>query len=180
MGATDGSVELPGVVRQIGYVVPDLDAALSSWLALGVGPWYILRGQVQSGRYRGQPCTVTLSIAFANTGDLQVELIQQEDDTPSVYREFLDATGGGFNQLAWWAPDFDATIASIRAAGWPTVWSGGEDGGARFAYVEPPAGPAAIVEIMELNALTQGMADMVRGAAESWDGSEPIRTLATG
>ena len=35
---------LPGPVRQIGYVVHDFDAALASWLAAGVGPWYVLRG----------------------------------------------------------------------------------------------------------------------------------------
>lgn len=171
---------LPGTVRQIGYVVRDLDHALLNWLALGVGPWYVLRGQSQSGLYRGQPCTVPISVAFSNSGDLQIELIQQEDDTPSIYTEFLATGRDGFHQLAWWANDFDTALQSTQTAGWPVVWSGGEDGGTRYAYLEPPAGPATIVELMEVTPATAHMATLVRQAAEGWDGSEPIRLVGRG
>lgn len=176
--ATTGSSVLPGAVRQIGYIVRDIDQAMASWLELGVGPWYVLRGQSQTGLYRGRPCTAPLSIAFGNSGDLQVELISPEDDTPSIYTEFLRAGLEGFHQLAWWTTDFDATMRSVEAAGWPVVWSGDGGGAARFVYVEPPAGPATIVEIMEVTAVTDGIADLVRQAAAGWDGSEPIRTLS--
>lgn len=44
-----------GVIRQIGFVVSDLDTALQSWLVLGVGPWYVMRGVQQRTRYRGAP-----------------------------------------------------------------------------------------------------------------------------
>jgi hypothetical protein len=172
------SAGLPGIVRQIGFVVADLDQAVASWLSLGVGPWYLLRGILQNASYRGQPCEVTLSIGFANSGDMQIELIQQEDDVPSIYSEFLSAGKGTFHQLAWWAADFDSALQSAQAAGWPVVWSGGEDGSVRYAYLEPPTGPAAIVEIMELNELTEGMGKLVREAAADWDGNDPIRSLA--
>ena len=171
------SADLPGVVRQTGYVVRDLDASMAAWLAMGVGPWFVLRGQPQRALYRGQKCEVSTSVAFANSGDLQIELIQQEDDTPSIYTEFLDAKGEGFHQLAWWARDFDAAVQSAKAAGWPVVWSGGDDGAVRYAYLEPPAGPATIVEIMELNDLTLGMGRLVRDAAAGWDGVDPVRSL---
>ena len=35
---------LPGPIRQIGYVVTDLDQAIAGWLELGVGPWFVIRG----------------------------------------------------------------------------------------------------------------------------------------
>ena len=35
---------LPGPIRQIGYVVTDLDRAIASWLELGVGPWFVMSG----------------------------------------------------------------------------------------------------------------------------------------
>jgi hypothetical protein len=41
---------LPGPVRQIGYVVHDFDAAWASWLAAGVGPWYVLWGDIDAGQ----------------------------------------------------------------------------------------------------------------------------------
>ncbi|MGY4869925.1 VOC family protein [Mycolicibacterium elephantis] len=168
---------LPGPIRQIGYVVTDLDRALAGWLELGVGPWFVMRGLTLTARYRGLPCQITQSLALANSGDLQVELIQQEDQTPSVFTEFLAANGEGFHQFAYWTEDFDATMAAVQAADWPVVWSGGEDVGTRFAYVEPPNRPASVVEIMELTEITAGMATFVRDAAASWDGSDPIRPL---
>ena len=88
---------------------------------------------------------------MANSGELQIELIQQEDDTPSIFTEFLRPNGPGYHQLAYWSDDFDATMEAVEDAGWPVVWSGGEDVGSRFAYVEPPnrpARPSTIIEII--------------------------------
>lgn len=95
-------VSLPGPVRQIGYVVRDFDAALESWLAAGIGPWYVIRGLRMKALYRGDPCAVTLSIGLANSGDLQLEVIWQDDATPSIYtssslaavRAFINLLGG--------------------------------------------------------------------------------------
>jgi catechol 2,3-dioxygenase-like lactoylglutathione lyase family enzyme len=168
---------LPGHIRQIGYVVNDLDAALKGWVDLGVGPWFVLRGITQRAEYRGQLCEATTTIALANSGELQIELIQQTDATPSVYTEFLTGGHEGFHQVAYWAEDFDAALLAVRQAGWPVVWSSADDGGVRYAYFEPPAGTAAVVELMEFNEVTKGLAEFVRDAADSWDGSDPIRPL---
>jgi Glyoxalase/Bleomycin resistance protein/Dioxygenase superfamily len=168
---------LPGPIRQIGYVVTDLDQALSNWIELGVGPWYVMRGLSMHTLYHGQPCEIALSLALANSGELQVELIHQHADTPSIFTEFLNARGEGFHQLAYWTEHFDTTMRSVNNAGWPVVWSGGEDLGARFAYVEPPNSPATVIEIMELTETTLGMGKFVRDAANGWDGSDPIREM---
>ncbi|HEY9265903.1 MAG TPA: VOC family protein [Mycobacterium sp.] len=168
---------LPDRIRQIGYVVDDLDDALASWVALGVAPWFVLRRIVQKADYRGEPREVTISIALANSGELQLELIQQHGETPSVYTEFLAARGPGFHQLAYWPTDYDATVRAVKDAGWPVVWSSAEEGGVRYAYVEPPGGMATVVEIMEFTEVTEGLAKFVRDAADDWDGSVPIRPL---
>ena len=168
---------LPGAIRQIGYVVRDLDKALAGWVDLGVGPWFVIRSMPQRVLYRGEPCEITLSLALANSGDMQFEVIQQQDDTPSIFTEFLAAGREGVHQFAYWTEDFGTTMQAVEEAGWPVVWSGGEDVGTRFAYVEPPNGPATIIEIMELTEATSGMATFVRDAAANWDGSDPIRNL---
>ena len=141
---------LPGAIRQIGYVVTDLDDALACWIELGVGPW-LVRGLPMRALYRGEPCETTLSLALSNSGELQVELIQQQDDTPSIFTEFLASNGPGYHQLAYWTEDFDATMKAVLEAGWPVVWSGGEGFGVRFAYVEPPNSPAYISQIVEIS-----------------------------
>jgi hypothetical protein len=171
---------LPGPIRQIGYVVTDLDQALANWVELGVGPWLVIRGLPMCAHYRDEPCETTLSIAVSNSGELQVELIQQEDDAPSIFTEFLTSSGPGYHQLAYWTEDFDATMKAVRNAGWPVVWSGGEGFGVRFAYVEPPNSPAVpsqIVEISELTDAQAASAKFIRDAAASWDGSDPIREI---
>jgi hypothetical protein len=168
---------LTGAIRQIGYVVSDLDAAIAGWLKLGVGPWFVLRRISQCADYRGQRCEVEISIALANSGDLQLELIQQHGDGPSIYTEFLAEHGEGFHQFAFWPTEFDAAMAGVAAAGWPVVWSSAEEGGVRYAYVEPPAPVATIVEVMEFNEMTAGLATFVREAAQGWDGSEPVRAM---
>lgn len=169
-------LSLPGPARQIGFVVRDIDAAMQSFVGMGIGPWYVLRDLPLKTIYRGQPCQVTQSIALANSGALQLELIQQHGDDPSIFTEFLDSRGEGFHQLAWWVQDFNATVAAAVAAGYPVVWQGAE-GGTPFAYLEVPSGPVTIIEIMELNEITEGMATLVRSAAENWDGTDPIRSL---
>ncbi|GGN40595.1 VOC family protein [Streptomyces fuscichromogenes] len=167
---------LPGGIRQIGYVVRDLDSAMDSWLSLGVGPWHVIRGMPVHALYRGQPCATTVSVALSNSRDLQIELIRQDDDTPSIYTEFLSSEREGYQQLAWWVDDLDDAVrAVVGATGWPVVWSSDDTKSSlRYAYLEPPNGPAQAIEIMERTAGTDGFAETLRSAAASWDGSQRI------
>ncbi|WP_082686571.1 VOC family protein [Mycobacterium sp. IS-3022] len=84
---------LPGPIRQIGYVVTEIDRAIERWLELGVGPWFVMRNLSLAARYRGAPCEITQSLALSNSGDMQLELIQQQSEAPSIFTEFLDASG---------------------------------------------------------------------------------------
>jgi 4-hydroxyphenylpyruvate dioxygenase-like putative hemolysin len=99
-----------GPVRQNGYVVRDIRAAMQHWVTvLDVGPWfYIDRVKTDWFRYRGQESGVEMSIALANSGDLQIELIQQRNDAPSLYKEFIDAGHEGLQHLAYWTADYQA------------------------------------------------------------------------
>jgi hypothetical protein len=168
---------LPGVVRQNGYVVRDLDAAIKAWCAIGVGPWFTLRDLPQEDfRYRGQPSRPVLSIAFGNSGPLQIELIQQVNDAPSAYREFLDSGREGFHHLAWWAEDFDRALEKALAAGWAVVQDGG--GGTKFAYFDAGGVTSTVIELSELNDGTRALEDLVSTAAATWDGiTDPVRPL---
>ena len=54
----------------------------------------------------------------------------------------------------------ELVAVAVEKAGWPVVWSGGEGYGVRFAYVEPPDAPAAVIEISELTDATGGQRDV--------------------
>ena len=80
----------PGGIRQNGYIVNNLEQSIESWRALDVGPWIVLPTMVQAMNYRGVAVEPEITIAFANCGELQIEVVQQLNDSPSIYREFLD------------------------------------------------------------------------------------------
>lgn len=66
-----------GPVRQNGYVVRDIQAAMKHWAdVMKIGPWYYIdRVKTDYFRHRGKDSAIEMSIALANTGDLQIELI---------------------------------------------------------------------------------------------------------
>jgi catechol 2,3-dioxygenase-like lactoylglutathione lyase family enzyme len=173
-----GAAIFPGPIRQNAYIVGDLDATIERWLRIGVGPWTVLPSFVQAdSEYRGQATAPVVSIAFANSGELQIELIHQEDDAPSIYREFTDTGRTGFHHVAFWSEDFDATIAAARAAGFPVVHGGTGGGIAKFAYLDAGGFTSEVVEVMELNDVTRAMMATIRRSAVDWDGADPVRVL---
>lgn len=150
---------------------------MAAWLAAGVGPWLTIGPLEQAMVFRGEATTPTITIGFANSGDLQIELIEQTGDAPSAYQEFLDTGREGFHHLAWWAEDYDAAEAEIRAGGLEVVLEG-DTGVARFLYAEADPRVATCLELMELNDMTGWLAREVKAAADGWDGAtDPIRTL---
>ncbi len=169
---------LPGAVRQVGYVVNDLDDALAHWTGtLGVGPWFKIPNLVLDDcDYRGQTVSTEISFAIANSGEMQFELIQPQGDTPSCYSEFLAEGTAGPHHMAWWTEDFDATLERATRQGWEQIQSG-DAMGTRFCYFDG-AQRGALAELMELNDMSRWLADHTRDAALSWDGlSDPVRAV---
>src|SRR5918997_314367 len=74
-----------GEIRQAGYVVDDIEAAMDYWSrVLGIGPFfYKERVPIENYTYRGKSYEPHNSVALANSGPLQIELIQTRNDAPS-------------------------------------------------------------------------------------------------
>lgn len=114
---------LLGPSTQLGFVVRDLDAAVHHWLeVMGVGPWLFL--DKGTGRppnpaiFRGESVRVETRLAFGYLGDVQIELIEQVNDAPSPYREFLDAGREGLQHLGYWVHDHEEACRRVEAAGY--------------------------------------------------------------
>jgi hypothetical protein len=167
-----------GPIRQNGYVVRDIEAAMRHWTqVLGVGPFsYLPHRRPEDFVYRGRPSSPECSIAIAFAGDLQIELIQVHSDTPNLWQDFLDAGREGLQHVSAWTDDFDAAFERITAAGHRCAQQGTIGGGIRFAYFDTEAHPGTVFELSNLDAepYRSAMAAL-REAARSWDGSEPVR-----
>ena len=170
-----------GEINQNGYVVRDIEAALDAWVAHGVGPWFYLeKVETDYFRHRGVDSPMEMSVAIANSGDLQIELIQQRNDAPSLYREFLESGRDGFQHVSYWTKDYQELYDKALSLGYTVGHDGcigGEQG--RFAYLELPAGAAAqtIIEISDISGPKGMFFDYVRSEAAGWDGTDPIRKL---
>ena len=109
-----------GAIRQLGYVVHDIEAAMDYWSkTLGVGPWfYNPKVPIKNYRYNGEAHEPHNSVALANSGYVQVELIQTRNDVPSMYRDFLQAGRTGLQHVAYWTSDYDADLERLLAEGY--------------------------------------------------------------
>lgn len=170
-----------GPVRQNGYVVRDIEAAMEHWTTvLGVGPfYYIERVPMESFLYRGEPSNPDVSIALANTGDLQIELIQQRNDAPSMYRDFLDAGNEGLQHLSCWSTDFERDLARALALGCEIGQEGRIGDPGRFVYLQtdtqPGAHPGTVMELSDVSGPKGKFFEHIRRKAAAWDGRHPIR-----
>ena len=97
-------------MRQIGIVVRDIDkVTMKHWVEVcGVGPWfYAEKLPLTAYSYKGKTNDIPhLSIALANSGDIQLELIQQRCQTPSLYWDFLNAGKEGSQHWSSWPVQF--------------------------------------------------------------------------
>lgn len=168
-----------GEIKQLGYVVEDIQAAMKYWSeVLGVGPWYYMeRVPLKNYHYKGQPHDIHSSVALANSGGVQVELIQQRNDAPSMYRDFLQAGRTGLQHLAYWTENFDEDLKRLLAQGYKIGMSGevGERG--RFVYFDTEFHPGTVIELSEIAGPKGTVFRIIRESAVDWDGSDPVRTF---
>ena len=115
-----------GPIRQNGYVVRDLKAAMRHWSeVMGVGPWFVADpAPLHDFRYRGEPSGCVVALALANAGPLQIELIEQLNDGPSLYKDFLDAGLEGLQHVAFWTTRYDDEVARAESLGFRIGHSG--------------------------------------------------------
>ena len=166
-----------GNIAQIGYVVRDIDAAMDNWVKHGVGPWfYVDRVQTDYFRYRGADSDMQMSVALANSGDVQLELIQPRNDAPSMYKDFLDSGREGAQHIAYWSNDFQALLDRALAEGY-TIGQEGRIGGekGRFAYLDTEVEQGTVIEISDISGPKGQFFQYIRDVAATWDGSDPIR-----
>lgn len=166
-----------GQIRQAGYVVDDIEAAMDYWSrTLGIGPWfYNERVPIKNYTYRGEQYEVHNSVALANSGPLQMELIQTRNDAPSMYRDFLKAGRTGLQHVAYWTENYDADLERLTGQGFKPVMSGevGEKG--RFVYFDTEYHPGTVIELSEVAGPKGKMFDLIRNASLDWDGRDPVR-----
>lgn len=154
-----------GPIKQVAYIVEDIDAAMAAWQTqLGISPFIIARNisPMHKLSYRGQASgPAHIHAAFAYWGDMQLELIQPVHNIPSIYNEAIERKIKGVHHYAVCVPDFPMSIQWAKDAGYEVIVDSGIDGLGRMSYVEHPD-TGIILEIVEWNALTRPYFEKIR------------------
>ncbi len=168
-----------GPVMQLGFVVRDLDAAMNHWVdKVGIGPFFVLEHvQFAEAYYRGARADVDMSVALAQWGEVQVELIHQFNDAPSIYSSFPARAQGGLQHVGVMTNSVTDDLERLRGAGIEPVQWGSTANGIRFAYVATDHHPGGMIELIEHGPAIDGFFRMVREAAQDWDGTRAVRRL---
>ena len=183
-----------GQIFQLGIVVPDIDASVRFYAGvLGIGPFTCSRGfRAPDGWYRGSRDMPELTLAHAYNGRLFVELIQQHDDTPSVYKEFIDKHGYGLHHygIAVSPEEYDKTLEHYYSLGFENIFTDNLPSGTRVRYMGPKGEDAmdklrsetgvCYYECVEMFAPEEAFFTEMYSAAQSWDGKTLFRTAPAG
>lgn len=166
----------------VAYVGTDLDRMVDRMLQSGIGPFYYSRELHLNSRYRGERHDLVISVAFAYTGDQMIELVVQDNDVPSSFKEHLALhPEGGLHHVAYMSNDLDASVAELKAKGKefvPVQEFLGPDGKPVEIYLEPKGAKDPIFMQIVLPSAWDGGFEKLKAIAKTWDGSNPKRNMA--
>ncbi len=169
-----------GALRQLGYVVHDIEAAMKHWIEVNrVGPFfYIERVPISAFAYQSIPATEIpeISIALAYSGAVQIELIQQRNEAPSMYRDYLAAGQEGLQHVGYCPEDYEAAKHAAADQGLSVGQEGDIAGRGGFIYYQTSAHHGTCVELIECNNHRRYQFTEMEQICHKWDGSDPIRT----
>jgi methylmalonyl-CoA/ethylmalonyl-CoA epimerase len=165
-----------GKVMQIAFISQNLRSDADQWSRFfGVGPFFELTHiPVVNTRYRGKPSSMDISAAVAYWGDIQIELIQQFDDTPSVYREGCFNQAMGVHHLGILVEDYEAAFSHMIGLDAIPVTETEIPGAVRATYFAVPE-RLPFIEILEVRPEFRRSWDDMKSAAQNWAGEKPYR-----
>ena len=144
-------------VHQLGFVVPDMEAAMDFYGAVyGVKRWYRPVNEPQGELFfEGRPFSDPgYDMAIGYCGKTEIELITV-GKVDNLYSRYLAQNpAGGLHHISFFVRNLDAWVEEYKAKGFRVTQNGlvnGKRSKCRFAYMTRPAeGLSCIVEGAEL------------------------------
>jgi len=164
-------------VFQNAWVVNHIETACMKWVTeMGVGPFFLNEypdGTFSDVTYRGQPAELSMKVAIAQAGPVQIELIEPLTEK-CAYRDSVPDGTEGFHHMCIWTLDFEADHRYFESLGYAAA-NTGRIRGNDFAYFDTRALMGCMLEVITQNAQTQARFAMIAKTATNWDGKDPIR-----
>jgi hypothetical protein len=167
-----------GSIRQVAYVSRNMEESMRYFTEqLGIGPWYVKKHlPLESCSYRGKAIDIDFSVALANSGPLQLEIIEQHNNVPSVYQDFLRNNPAGLHvqHLCFHAPNIEDHLDKLKQRGYAVVQDGVSSSG-KFAYCTHHTYEDFCIEVIGYSLVRTNIFAAIEAAARDWDGNDPVR-----
>ena len=171
-----------GEAHHYAYVVEDIEAIVNRLVdQLGAGPFFLIEGvPLENVLSRDEPAEFAHNSAFGSCGAGAIELIETVSLAPKRVESGFSGPRPRVQHVAYVASPTE--VAGLRSSlderGLPQYLS------SQFGGVETTLHDASAVlgHDIEIHVDNEGLHDffgMVRGGAEGWDGSEPLRAVET-
>ena len=166
-------------IVQNAYVVDDVFKAAERMVqTVGAGPFFVIQNiELSSCLYRGTPMELDHTSAYGQCGPIMIELVQQNNDGPSAFRDMYAPGEEGLHHVATFTDDFDAEVARYAEMGFEAANLATTATGVRFSYIDTTSLLGHMVEFYQDDASIRDFYGMVAAASEGWDGSDPVRVL---
>ncbi|MBA57587.1 MAG: glyoxalase [Gammaproteobacteria bacterium] len=164
-------------IFQNAWVVPEIESACMRWVEeMGIGPFFINEypyGTFDEVTYRGETADLSMKVALAQAGNIQIELI--EPISPQcAYRDSIPIGKMGFHHMCVWTHDFQSDLQYMENLGY-TAANTGKIGNVEFAYFDTRPLMDSMLEVVTYNKNTEGRFADIAAAADNWDGKDPLR-----
>jgi Glyoxalase/Bleomycin resistance protein/Dioxygenase superfamily len=167
---------------QQAYFVPDIARAVEQWVtAVGAGPFFLTpHHRADWFEYHGENVEADVSYAFGYAGDIQIQFIEQHDDTPSIYRDMFGADGSGHHHVASLVSDYAGERRRLVDAGF-TIACELRANGAEAAYFDTRGEIGCYTEIHSDPERIVATFARWKQAHRAWDGvTDPLRSHVSG
>ena len=170
---------LPGKPVQIAYFVTDIRRAAETMaVATGAGPFFVVENiELEWGQHRGKACDFVHSSAYGQWGDIMMELVRQDSEGPSPFRDMYGPGQEGIHHVACFVDSIDEAIAGFDGMGYPTAARAKAKIGTEFAFIDTREVLGHMIEIYVPDDSLSGFYELVKQASREWNGEDPVRSL---
>jgi hypothetical protein len=172
---------MPSLV-QIAYFVTDIrSSALDMAEKFGAGPFFISsRIELARCEHRGKKQKFVHSSAYGQWGEIMLELVQQDEEGPSPFRDMYGPGKEGIHHGAMFVDSVSRAIARYQQAGLQVATRATTlHGDVEFAFIDTRSSLGHMLEIYEPVEVLRNFYSMIKAASVDWDGQDPVRERVT-
>jgi len=166
-------------IVQIAYFVEDCRSAAEDMVRrFGAGPFFLLeRIELAWGEHRGVERKFLHSSAYGQWGDLMMELVQQDEEGPSPFRDMYRPGEEGLHHVAMMVDSLEGAYRECAQQGLAIAARAETLTGTEFAFIDTVDPLGHMIEIYEKSDALLGFYEFVRNASQGWDGDSPLRAV---